>query len=513
MSIIARWAEHPLPIDAADTIGSVRRLFLDRPELSAAPVMAGGQLAGVALRTVVMAVGDDEATNAEPISRLAAAARTLDAAAPAADALAALLADGGCGEPLVLMQAGRYEGLVTQASLMNALTACEAGMPGQGATEDGRRFVEMLGRELRAPMSGVLAVTELLRRQPLTSDAQAYVQTIVHAAETVVRLLDDAMDLALGESGRLQPAPQPISLRQAMDDIQADWQSAERGGVAVLVSYDGDPDLGVVADGPRLRQVFANLIAAAVKTTRQGAVEASLKARVGADGVKLEGRVRDAGPGLPPEQLATIFDPMASSADAGRAGWTGLGPALSRRIIEAMAGSIRAESNVGEGVTVTFELAAPKLEQAATDDLAAERTGASTGLHVLVVDDNATNRMVAEGLCEMFDCTSETAEDGVEAVEAARSGRFDLILMDIKMPRMDGVEATRMIRSLPAPIGQTPIIALTANADPEDAKTYIACGMSSVVEKPIKPERLLSAMNAALEDREAAAGGSSVQAA
>jgi CheY-like chemotaxis protein len=115
-----------------------------------------------------------------------------------------------------------------------------------------------------------------------------------------------------------------------------------------------------------------------------------------------------------------------------------------------------------------------------------------------VVDDNATNRMVAEALCEMFDCTSECVEDGVEAVEAARSGRFDLILMDIRMPRMDGVEATRAIRALDGPAGEVPIIALTANADPEDAQGYIACGMHAVVEKPIKPERLLQAMNSAL---------------
>ncbi len=100
----------------------------------------------------------------------------------------------------------------------------------------------------------------------------------------------------------------------------------------------------------------------------------------------------------------------------------------------------------------------------------------------------------------MFGCTSECAEDGVEALEAARRARFDLILMDIKMPRMDGMEATRAIRELPGPAGQVPIIALTANADPDDAKAYIACGMASVVEKPIKPERLLEAMNAVLEE-------------
>jgi signal transduction histidine kinase/ActR/RegA family two-component response regulator len=514
MSIIARWAEHPLPIDAADRIGAVRRRFLDEPELAALPVLSDGRPAGVALRAVVMAIAEDPLTDQSPISRLTARARTLEAGAPAAECLAMLLSDGGGAEPVMLVDGEAYVGLVTQASMARALEEAGQASPPpvrEADAEAQARFVEMLSREVRTPMSGVLAVTELLQRQPLTSDAQAYVKTIVHAAETVVRVLDDALDLALGESGRLEPSLGAVSLRQAMDEIQADWQARERSNVAVLVSYDGDPDLGVRIDGGRLRQVFSNLISAAVKNTRQGAVEASLKARVLPEGVRLEGRVRDAGPGLPAEQLAQIFDPMSGSQD-GRIGWSGLGPALCRRIVEAMDGSIRAESNVGEGVTVTFELTAAKLEEEAPDELASERTGPASGLHVLVVDDNATNRMVAEGLCEMFDCTSETAEDGVEAVEAARSGRFDLILMDIKMPRMDGVEATKAIRDLPAPIGQTPIIALTANADPEDAKTYIACGMSSVVEKPIKPERLLSAMNAALEGRQPS-GDASVQAA
>ncbi|WP_372785750.1 response regulator, partial [Phenylobacterium sp.] len=111
---------------------------------------------------------------------------------------------------------------------------------------------------------------------------------------------------------------------------------------------------------------------------------------------------------------------------------------------------------------------------------------------------NATNRMVAQALCEMFDCTSESANDGAEALEAARAGRFDLILMDIKMPVMDGVAATKAIRALPGPPGLVPIIALTANAEPEDAEGYLAAGMNGVVEKPMKPEHLLAALQEAL---------------
>src|SRR5581483_2475861 len=118
--------------------------------------------------------------------------------------------------------------------------------------------------------------------------------------------------------------------------------------------------------------------------------------------------------------------------------------------------------------------------------------------HVLIADDNATNRLVAETLCQMFECTSESVEDGKAALEHAQTGRFDVILMDIKMPVMDGLEATRRIRALPSPAASTPIIALTANADPFDAQSYLAQGLDAVVEKPIKPDLLLAAINQAL---------------
>jgi len=359
------------------------------------------------------------------------------------------------------------------------------------AGEERSRFLDLLGREIRTPLNGVVAVAELLERQPMSPDAQAYVRTIVDSSRALLRRLDDAFDLALGEAGRLEVVAAPVQLREVVDQVQGEWLARKSDGATLLVSYDGEPDLSVVADAQRLKQVFGNLIGHALASTPRGAVEASLKARAAHEGVYIEGRVRDAGPGLPPERLARIFEAAPAH---GRS--SGLGLALSRRIVEAMRGSIRAESNIGAGVTVVFELLVPRTAEAAADPMQLESGGA---VHVLVVDDNATNRMVAESLCEMFDCTSETAEDGVMAVEAARSGRFDLILMDIKMPRMDGVEATRAIRALPGKTGQAPVIALTANADPDDVKTYLAAGMNAVVEKPIKPDKLLAAMNAVLD--------------
>jgi CheY-like chemotaxis protein len=157
---------------------------------------------------------------------------------------------------------------------------------------------------------------------------------------------------------------------------------------------------------------------------------------------------------------------------------------------------VTAEANRGAGLTVRFAFVAPAAET--QDAPAAEPTIDARAAHILIVDDNATNRMVAEALCDMFECTSEQAVDGVEAVEMAKSGRFDLILMDIKMPRMDGVSAARAIREMPGRPAITPIVALTANADPADVQTYLAAGMQDVVEKPIKPERLAIVLSALL---------------
>jgi CheY-like chemotaxis protein len=349
-------------------------------------------------------------------------------------------------------------------------------------------FFDAIAQEIRQPLEGVLAVTELLQRLPLSADAHAHIRTIMWQHQTLVRALEDAADLGRAETGKLTVTPTTVDLRPLMDAIQEDWQvRALQNGISLSVSYDGD-DLAATVDATRVRQMFNSLIERAMRVTRRGGVEASLHARRQGGGLLIEGRVRDSGSQIAPQKLAYLFD-------AGGSDEAGIGAILCKRLIEAMNGSIHAENNTGAGCTVTFSFMADEALAEAADEQHAVRAA-----HVLVVDDNATNRMVAEALCEMFDCTSECAEDGVEAVEAAKTGRFDLILMDIKMPRMDGVEATRAIRALGGRNAVVPIIALTANADPENAFGYLASGMSSVVEKPIKPEALLAAMNACLPD-------------
>jgi CheY-like chemotaxis protein len=272
-----------------------------------------------------------------------------------------------------------------------------------------------------------------------------------------------------------------------------------------MVSYEGDTELAAVMDGARVAQLFNNLIGNALTFARNGVVEAGLKAIAEGDRIRLEARVRDDGTGIDLDRVDAIFEPFVQGSGQDGAG---LGLAICRQIVDRMGGQIWAENNPGRGATFAFDLDVERTEVEAAPRANVEHLGGESDRanmpHILIVDDNATNRVVAQALCEMFGCTSETAEDGVEALEAVQERRFDLILMDIKMPRMDGVQATEAIRALTGPARDIPIVALTANADPDDAKKYLTIGMAAVVEKPIKPERLRMAMNLALEQASAA---------
>ena len=402
---------------------------------------------------------------------------------------------GSCVAILRAMHEQRLTDEKVMAEQSRALANSQA--QAQAAAQAKSQFLNILGAELRTPLNGVVAVADLLRRQPLSSAALAHVQTIADSSDTLLRILQDALDLARAEAGELELHPAPTPLRAVMDEVQTEWAPrATQDGVTLLVGFEGDTELAAQIDGGRLKQVFNTLIGNALKFARNGVVEASLKAWADGGHIRMEARVRDDGPGVDPD--ADIFEPFVH-ADTHEG--AGLGLSICRQIVNQMGGRIWAENNAGRGSTFAIDLSAPRaVVQAETAsnisnlaDLALQSQP-----HILIVDDNATNRVVAQALCEMFGCTSELAEDGLEALEAVKARAFDLILMDIKMPRMDGVQATQAIRALPGPEAATPIIALTANADPEDAKRYMSIGMAAVVEKPIKPERLRMAMNAAM---------------
>lgn len=354
-------------------------------------------------------------------------------------------------------------------------------------------FLDRVTADIRQQMAGIVALTNQLARQRLTPDGQACVSSVAEAAEGVRRMLDAALDLQALEAHGLKVAAAPIRLRDLMDEVQDHWRAAAAmGGVTLLVSYDGAPDAAVMADRARLKQIYDGFIGEAVACARRGAVEASLKASVDQDHLVVEGRVRSARDAA---WDAQDLESRVRAVDSQLGLEVALGMALARRIVDDLGGRLADETNPGGGQTVLFELRLAKAAGAPEPEVRHPTRSA----HVLVVDDNATNRMVAQALCEMFDCTCEAASNGMEAVEAARGGRFDLILMDIKMPRMDGVTAARAIRALGGERGEVPIVALTANTDPDAAADYLAAGMDGVIEKPMKPEHLLSILQQALD--------------
>ncbi|MES2341032.1 MAG: response regulator [Pseudomonadota bacterium] len=350
-------------------------------------------------------------------------------------------------------------------------------------------FFERVTSEIHQQMEGVLALAERLARQPLSADAQTCVAGVAEAAACVRQILASSADLKDAATSGMAFEPAPKRLRDLADEIEARWgQKAAKSGVTLLVSYDGAPEMTALIDSTRVMQAFDGFIAQALAGVRHGAVEATLRAHAAGDMLRLEGRVRGGGERSMGDKPLDIQEIEALFGLE-----TALSVELGRQIVKAVGGEIRTEANAGAGETLVFEFTAPHAVEA-SDEPPADENGGHRAAHILVVDDNATNRMVAETLCEMFDCTSESAVDGMEALEAARTGRFDLILMDIKMPRMDGVTATQAIRALPGAAGVVPIIALTANADPEDAAGYLKAGMNGVVEKPMKPENLLRAL-------------------
>ena len=403
----------------------------------------------------------------------------------------------------IVTREGRYAGVGSALSLLQAQNAAirEHAASAQAALRAKAEFLAVMSHEIRTPLNGVLAVAEVINRRLEQEPLRPYVETILRSGQTLLRLLNDALDLSRAEAGRLELQEDSFNLSTLIEDIDGLWRArAIEAGLNLVTAFDGDEKLWALGDAVRLKQVLNNLVGNAIKFTRSGQVEVRLGARVEDGVVHLSGDVSDTGPGIAPDQVGALFTPFGQTEAGRHAGGAGLGLSICRQLVEKMGGQIEAHSEVGHGSRFSFEVALyHTIDPGSASTTAPIPQGLSArSARVLIADDNATNRMVAETLCQMFECDSESVENGALAVEAAASGRFDIILMDIKMPVMDGLEATRHIRAMAAPINRTPIVALTANADPYDAEAYMAKGMDAVVEKPIKPDILLAAMTQVL---------------
>lgn len=408
---------------------------------------------------------------------------------------------------------GRYAGVGSALSLLQvtseanrrhaeemtgiAETLGRAEAQAQEALRAKSQFLAVMSHEIRTPLNGVLAIADILERKLAQPDLAPYVHTIQESGHTLLRLLTDALDLSRAEAGRLDLSEAPFHLAGLLDDVASLWAvGAEARGLTLAFSYRGDHDQWALGDAGRIKQVLNNLVSNALKFTERGGVEVILSGVRDDIVLEVQGSVRDTGSGVPADQLSQIFQPFSQTEAGLRAGGAGLGLSICRQLVEQMGGQIEARLNEGPGTTFSFRIplcvVPPRVSRPPTST--AELTATGHDVRVLIADDNATNRLVASTLCEMFGAQVHAVDDGQAAVEAAALGGFDLILMDIKMPRLDGVAATRQIRAGGGPSAALPIIALTANAAPWDAASYLAEGMDAVVEKPIKPERLMEVM-------------------
>jgi signal transduction histidine kinase len=393
---------------------------------------------------------------------------------------------------------GRWDILGVSADITAIAEARDAALSGEqaarAAAEAKSRFLANISHEIRTPMNGVLGVLHLIKSDPPHAERQALVERALAAGAGLADLLGDIIDFSDVEAGRLELAAEPTDPAVELASVAAMFRSqAEAKGVALAAR--ARRDIGwVAADPARLRKLFFHLVGNAVKFTHDGRIEARLSAKGAGEARRLRLSVSDSGVGVAPAAETALFEgfTQADGSLTRRYGGPGIGLAMTRRLARLMGGDAGFERRAGGGSRFWVEIAAPA---AAAPAPASQAPGAGdflAGIKVLVVEDNATNRLVATHMLGRLGALVDVAENGAIGVEAVERADYDLIFMDIQMPVMDGVEATRRIRALPAPKNQVPIVATTANVMPEQVASYRASGIDGVVAKPISPAALLS---------------------
>lgn len=363
-------------------------------------------------------------------------------------------------------------------------------------------FLAVISHEIRTPMNAVISSANLLRGTKLDEAQREHVTMLSEAGDVLMSLLNDVLDFSKIEAGRMTLEQVEVDLRERLAMMERMWRPrAEAGGVALSVRVSDAAPPCIRTDPLRLQQILFNLISNAVKFTRAGRIDVDVDWDGATD--RLIVAVRDTGCGIPAERLAKVFDSF-EQAEAGttrRYGGTGLGLAISRRLAELMGGTLTVESREGRGSTFRLEVPVEPVDAAVRRVERRQADGESlAGRRVLVVDDHEVNRRILRLLLEPHGLRLSFGVNGAEAVEAAASERFDAVLMDMQMPVMDGLEATRRIREGGAS-ARTPVIALTANAMDTHRAAWEAIGVQAFLTKPIEPDRLILALAAACDDR------------
>ena len=394
-----------------------------------------------------------------------------------------------------------------ERALGDARRAAEANaLEAQAATAAKSDFLATMSHEIRTPLNGVIGMAQAMAGDALSPIQRERLGVVRQSGETLLTLINDVLDLAKIEAGKLECEAAPFDLGELLRGVEASFATLARGkGIDLRLSLSPAAAGVYRGDQARIRQILANLLSNALKFTEAG--EIRLAVDCAPDGA-LRLAVSDTGIGMPADRLDRLFGKF-SQLDASttrRYGGTGLGLAISRQIAEMMGGTIVAESVLGAGSTFTATLRLERLADTAEtaeadDDTPVALLDPDAPLRVLAAEDNAVNRLVLKTLLEQAGIEPTLVENGAEAVAAWAGGDWDVILMDVQMPIMDGVQATRAIRTREREDRRprTPIIALTANAMSHQLLEYDAAEMDDCVSKPIQAEALFFALQRVLE--------------